>query len=356
VLTFLLVLVVFSVLIIVHELGHMFAAKRLGVKVEKFSLGFGKRLFGVTKGGTEYAVSVVPLGGYVKMAGDNAAEAKGAPDEFLSKSVFKRFLIIIAGSVTNYIFAFLLFVLVFAIGFPTATSRVGKILPDYPAATSGLREGDLILEVQDKKVEYWPDLVAIVEKGTTGVPLLMKVERGGKTVKLEIVPKVVSGKNIFGQEMTVGKIGILPDSNVVLIKHDIRDSVVLGGQKLLELTGLTYKGLWFIVTGGMPIKDAVSGPVGIAVHIGQAAKAGIVALLFTMAYISMALAVFNLLPIPVLDGGHVLFLIIEKLKGKPVSAKTQDTISQVVLYLLVAFLLFVSWNDAQRWIIPIFKK
>ena len=354
-LTFLVVLFVFSILIIVHELGHLFAAKCVGVKVEKFSLGFGKKIFGIKRKDTEYVISVFPFGGYVKLAGDNPAECKGAPDEFFSKNPLRRFFIIVAGSFTNYIFAFLLFIAIFMIGFPTLTTEVGKILSNYPAATSGLKEGDTIVEINKTKVEYWNDLVSIVEKQINAEPLDVTVERGKRLVKLEIVPKVIKGKNIFGQDISVGKIGIMPQNKIILVRHNILESVIMAGEKLLGFTAVTYKGLWLIITGGIPFKESVSGPIGIAVIIGQAAKAGMVSVLVTMAYINVALAIFNLLPIPVLDGGHVIFLMIEKLRGRPVSPRTQEIVSQVALYILIAIVVFASWNDINRFF-PFFKK
>ena len=354
-LTFLVVIIVFSVLILVHELGHMFAAKRMGVKVEMFSLGMGKKLFGKKIGDTEYIISAFPLGGYVKMAGDELTGKKGAANEFYSKSPLKRFVIIVAGPLTNYIFAFILFAIVFIMGVPMLTTKVGAILPDYPAGMSGIRVGDEITQIDGEKVEYWNELVAIVQRDTAGLPLDFEVERDSKTVHFKITPKVSSRKNIFGEEVSVGMIGISPKESIVFVKHTPFEAVTLGGKRLLELTAITYKGLWRIITGGISFKESVSGPIGIAKVIGDAARAGIVSVLATMAYINMALAIFNLLPIPVLDGGHIIFLIIEKLKGRPVSAHVQEMASQIALYALIALMLFASWNDISR-LLPFFNK
>ncbi|MCQ9207506.1 MAG: RIP metalloprotease RseP [Omnitrophica bacterium] len=347
-LTALFVFIVFSILIIVHELGHMFVAKKVGVGVEKFSLGFGRKLFSVNRGGTEYIMSIFPFGGYVKLAGDNPLECKGAPEEFFSKSVFKRFLIIVSGPVTNYIFAFLIFTAIFIIGVPTRTTTVGRLLPDYPAETHGIREGDRIFEIEGKKVEYWDDLVAIVRKNVAEVPLRFKIERQGKVLDFDIAPKVIKTKNIFKQETRIGMIGIAPREEIVLVRHNLFEAVYLGGERLITLSAVTCKGLWLLVTGGLPVRESVTGPIGIAFLIGKAAKLGILHLLVLMAHINVALAIFNLLPFPILDGGHIAFLVIEKLRGKPVSLKTQEIVGQVALYALIAFALFVSWNDITK--------
>ncbi|OGW75079.1 MAG: RIP metalloprotease RseP [Omnitrophica bacterium RBG_13_46_9] len=347
-LTILVVVAVFSILVLVHELGHMFAAKKLGVKVEKFSLGFGKKLFGIKRGETEYVVSVCPFGGYVKLAGDNPAECQGTAEEFYSKSFFARFLIITAGPLTNYFFAFILFIVIFIMGVPSFTAKVDRLLPGYPAVTSGLREGDSIFEVGGKGIEYWDDLVAIVQKSTTGAPLEFKVTRGEEILTFKIPPKVVKTKNIFGQETMIGMIGISPRKEIVLVRHGLLEAIALGGKRTVMLTTLTYKGLWLLITGGMPLKESVAGPIGIAFLIGQAAKLGFIYLLSIMAHINVALAVFNLLPIPILDGGHILFLAIERLRGRPVSPRAQEMVGQIALYILIAFALFISWNDITR--------
>ena len=355
VLTLFATLVVFSILIVVHELGHMIAAKKVGIRVEKFSLGFGKKLFGIKKGDTEYVISMFPLGGYVKLAGDNLEECKGAKDEFFSKSILKRFVVIVSGAITNYIFAFLLLSIVFVAGTPLLTNKVGELIPDYPAKASGIKVNDVIVEIKGEKVEYWEDLLGIVREETSGTPLDFKVKRGKRILNFKITPKVVRAKNIFNQENSIGLIGIRPKEEIAFVRHNPLEALYLGGRRLLTLTGLTYKGLWFLITGGLPAKDSMAGPVGIAFLIGDAARMGIIPLLILMAHINLALAVFNLLPFPILDGGHVLFLIIEKIKGKPLSAKTQEIVTQIAFYMLMALVVFVTWNDIARRL-PFFKK
>ena len=146
-------------------------------------------------------------------------------------------------------------------------------------------------------------------------------------------------------------IGIAPQEEVVFVKHNLFEAAFLGGERLLMLVGLTYKGVWLLITGGLPVRESVTGPIGIAFLIGQAAKLGFVHLLGIMAHINIALAVFNLLPFPILDGGHIMFLGIEKVRGKAVSPRVQDTIGQVALYILLAFAVFISWNDITKFFI-----
>ncbi|MGB2600597.1 MAG: RIP metalloprotease RseP [Candidatus Omnitrophota bacterium] len=346
-LTVIVVLAVFSVLILIHEAGHLITAKKFGINVEVFSLGMGKRLWGIQKGGTDYRVSIIPFGGYIKMSGEDPSESQGREDEFVTKPVGHRFWVIASGAITNYIFAFVLFWIIFMIGIPTLSNEVGQVLKDYPAKKAGIEVGDQILSINGEKIEYWDDIVeAIKEKSDKGaVSLDLEVLRGARRMDIKVTPDISTVKNIFGQTISRPMIGIAPQNKILSVAYDPLRAMYHGGKRLLFLTGMTYKGIWLLITGGMPVKASVSGPIGIAHLMGQAARLGIVPLLIITAHVSMALAIFNLLPFPVLDGGHIIFLAIEKVRGKPLSLKVQEVVTQIALVMLIAFALFVSWQD-----------
>ena len=345
-LTAIIVLVVFSILIILHEMGHLLAAKKFGIGVEVFSLGMGKRLFGRKIGETDYRISLIPFGGYIKMAGEDPGEVSGKDNELPSKPVGQRFWVMASGAFTNYIFAFILFSIIFMIGVPTLSNEIGQILKGYPAEKAGMKVGDQILSIDDKKVEYWDDIVArIKEESAAKESLRFELLRDNKVISIDIKPHISQVTNIFGQTISRPMIGIAPKDKILSVSYDPPRAVFYGGKRLLALTGMTYKGIWLLVTGGMPIKTSISGPIGIAHLMAQAARLGFVPLLIITAHISMALAIFNLLPFPVLDGGHIVFLAIEKVRGRPLSVKTQEVITQAALVLLIAFALFVSWHD-----------
>ncbi|MFH1665287.1 MAG: RIP metalloprotease RseP [Candidatus Omnitrophota bacterium] len=347
--TLIIIFIVFGVLIVIHELGHLVAAKRAGIAVEAFSLGMGRRLFGVKIGETDYRVSMIPFGGFCQMAGEDPGSAKGKEYEFGSKPVGYRFWVVAAGSITNYIFAFILFSVIFMIGVPTLMPEVGEVLKGYPAETSGIEAGDKILTVNGRKMEYWDDIVDAISKGSAGgAALEMEIKRGNGIINVDVKPDILKVTNIFGQTISRPMIGIAPRSEVIPVSYNPLQAVYQGGKRLLVLTGMTYKGIWLIVTGGMPLKTSVSGPIGIGRMIGQAAQMGFVPLLIITAHISMALAVFNLLPFPVLDGGHIIFLAAEKLRGKPLSLKVQEFVTQIALVMLISFAVFISWQDIKK--------
>ncbi|MGB3114461.1 MAG: site-2 protease family protein [Candidatus Omnitrophota bacterium] len=355
-LTAVIVIVVFSVLILVHEAGHLIAAKKAGIGVKVFSLGFGKRLWGKELGGTDYRISLLPFGGYIKMAGEDPTEATGRKDELYSKPPGSRFWVMVAGALTNYVFAFILFSIIFMIGVPTLTNEIGQVLNGYPAQEAGIQMGDKILSINEKEIKYWDDVIDSIKKESAGgAALNVELERRKRVFSIKVKPQIYTVTNIFGQTISRPMLGIAPVNRVLPVRYDPFRAVYHGGKRLLVLTGMTYKGIWLLLTGGLPVKKSVTGPVGIIHLIGQAANLGVVPLMIITAHVSMALAIFNLLPFPPLDGGHVIFLGLEKLRGRPISHKVQENITNVAFLILIAFVLFVTWQDILKFT-PLGKK
>ena len=355
-LTAIIVLIVFSVLILIHETGHLVAAKRTGVRVEAFSLGFGKRLFGVKIGGTDYRISLLPFGGYIKMAGEDPSEVVGEEGELSSKPVGKRFWVMASGAFTNYIFAFILFSIVFMVGAPTLSNEVGEVLKGYPAENAGIKIGDKITSINEIETQYWEGIVETIKKKSDPEEALkIQIERDNKKLLIKVKPDISTVVNIFGQTISRPVIGIAPKNQILSVSYTPLEALYFGGKRLIVLSGMTYKGIWLLITGGMPIKTSVSGPIGIARLMSQAAQLGIIPLLLITAHVSMALAIFNLLPFPVLDGGHIIFLLFEKIKGRPLSIKVQEVITQAAVIILITFVVMVSWNDIVKFT-PIGKK
>jgi len=352
---------VLSVLIIAHEFGHFIAAKRSGVKVEKFSLGFGPKLLGLKRGDTEYMICAVPLGGYIKMAGDSFEEKiTGQSWEFFSKSPGVRARIIFAGPLLNYILGFLLFCLVFMVGNPMVTSKVGELLDGYPAKAYGIQKGDRIIAIDGKKIDYWENLIDVVHNKTEG-EMDLTIKRGDSVLFLKITPKVEEKKDIFGSTRKIALLGVIPSDEVVTVKYDPLSAVYLAAKKVLLLTQMTFKALFYIIIGKMSVKESVTGPVGIFILTGKAAELGFIYLLQMMAILSTSLAIFNVLPIPVLDGGHMLFIVIEKLRRKAVSPRVQEITNQAGMYVLIGLMFLVFYSDFAKFgifdkIFGIFKK
>jgi regulator of sigma E protease len=280
------------------------------------------------------------------MAGEDPSEATGEEGELYSKPPGRRFWVMVAGSLTNYVFAFLLFSVIFMIGVPTLSNEIGQVLKEYPAEKAGIKVGDTILSINAQKTVYWDDIVDAIKKGSVGAAILeIEVERDERIFMIRVKPTISEVTNIFGQTISRPMLGIAPRDKILPVSYDPVRAIYHGGKRLLILTGMTYKGLWLLMTGGLPVKQSVTGPIGIMHLIGQAAHMGIVPLLIITAHVSMALAIFNLLPFPVLDGGHVVFLALEKLRGRPLAPKVQENITNVAFILLMTLILFVTWQD-----------
>ncbi len=348
-------LAVLSILVIVHEWGHYITAKLLGVKVEKFSMGFGKKLFSRMHNGTEFMVCAIPLGGYVKMAGDERASCAGNKEEFFSHPVRDRALIVLMGPIINFLFAYICFYLVCIAGYPTLLPKVGKIMAGYPAQVAGFQIEDRVVQIDEKPITSWEDLQQYVAHSSG--PLKFLILRNGEKMAVGVIPQERVVKNLFGKEEKVRLIGVSPKDEVTLMRYGIGESFGKAAELLIKNITLTLQGLYYVVTGVMPAKEALGGPIRIFGFIRDAATMGFSYLVFVMAIISLNLAIFNLFPIPVLDGGHLFFFAIEGIRKKPISLKVEDLLTKVGLSLLMCLMIFVLYNDVMEvgWIDSIKK-
>lgn len=339
-------LLVIGPLIFIHELGHFLVAKWCGVRVERFSLGFPPRLFGFKRGGTDYCVSAVPLGGYVKMAGENPEEeTHGAPDEYTSKSAGARALIIIAGPLMNYLLAFALYVGVIFVGgdlkVVDSGLRVGEMTTDWPAEAAGLETGDRILAIDGQPVADFEALKDYIGP-REGTEIALSVERGTDTLTLALTPR---GAEDPQSGVTEGKIGIYPLTAFEPV--GLWSALQAGVQATWQNTRMVGNFFFRFVSGRESPRN-IGGPLFIASIAGQVAEQGWRYFLGFMAILSINLAILNILPIPALDGGQLMFILIERIKGKPLSLRQRIAVQQVGLAFLLVLIIFVTINDIVR--------
>jgi regulator of sigma E protease len=343
-------IIVLGVLIAIHEYGHFLACRSTGVNVEKFSIGFGPEILKWTgKSGTEYVIALFPLGGFVKPAGEQFSDVEGGEPkkgDYLAASLSARILIVCAGVIMNYLLAFVIFSGIFMIGRPVPGTTIGSFVEGYPAAQSELREGDRVLQVNSENVTTWKELTDIFKKSDLEKFELLVVRDGSeKPQTISIQPKVEIVKDVFGKEVNVRRIGIIPNPEAnEFEKYSFGEAIVHSFKTVWTMSMMTHKAMFYLVTGRLSM-DAISGPVGIIAMTGDAAKLGLPYLLQLMATLSVSLAVLNLLPVPALDGGHLLFLIIEGIRKKPVSFKLQERFTQLGFSLLLLLMVFLVYND-----------
>jgi regulator of sigma E protease len=433
--SFLAIVFVFGLLVVIHELGHFLAAKWMGVRVERFSIGFPPRLFGKKIGDTDYCISAIPLGGYVKLSGmiDESmdGELTGADHEFSSKPVWKRIIIITAGVVMNFILAILILTIVsfskgevvypsteigeigergiaerigFQIGDKITAiegvdintwndiqiqfikhlndditfdvlrgdekitllykqewfseknaevldigwvplAKVGEVKSDSPAERAGFQWGDEIRRINGFTVQNWTEMTRII-KENPGNNITIDYIREGKFNSVDIIPETFSEKDSEGNEISVGRIGIYfyyETYDISLFK-----AVENGFTNTFALIGLNMRGLWWVITGTKSASDVIGGPIMIAKLAQDAAEVGWDRLWNLIAALSAILAFFNILPIPALDGGHLVFLILEGVLGKPISTRTKLVVQQIGMAILLTLIVLIVYIDIRR--------
>jgi regulator of sigma E protease len=462
---------IFAILVVVHETGHFLVAKRLGVRVLRFSIGYPPRIFGIRRGETDYALGATPLGGYVRMLGDEIAEEpapdalksylgeivldligaakstgwlkshsqnnsggvnagtnvdlenlKGIaatlaepvsipsgertlsnPEEHLERTPtavlgrdlkaierlllehiheygslqraidtlvqtrpaalledFKarafptqrlstRFAIVLAGPLANMLFAPLLMIVVFMIGIPTLLPVVGKVRQDMPAFTAGLRPGDRVIEVNGKPIKSWDGLSEAV-KASGGAPLHLSITHSGERASssLIVVPKRLPEETVYGNKLPTWIIGVSPRGDKLTLRYGPLAAIRTGSVQTAQLFASLCVGIAKIFEGATPVREALGGPIMIAQMAGKEAHQGFADVALFTIMLSLELGIINLLPVPLLDGGHLLFFAIEGIRGKPMQLQHREIAMQVGLFLLVVLMAFVILNDISR--------
>jgi regulator of sigma E protease len=337
------VVLAFGIVIFVHEFGHFIVAKKTGVKVERFSFGLGPEMIGFQWGETRYCLAWIPLGGEVRMAGempkDEAAPAPKDPREFFALPWYRRIPIVVAGPAMNYVLAFVLFsvvAFVWGVAVPTSEPVVGDVAEGFPAAAAGVQPGDRILSIDGAAAADWKSVADKIH-ASAGKTLTLQLKRGDKTVPVKVVP-------VEDKAGARGLIGVTPAT--VHQSLSVFDSMTRGAQQTWGWTRMT---LGYIADRiRLHEKVELSGPVGIATVVAKAAKSGPMDYLLLIALISVGVGLFNIFPIPMLDGGHMAFYIWEGIFRKPLNRRVMDLANTVGLAALLSIFLFATYNDIQR--------
>lgn len=346
---FLSAIILLGILIFVHELGHFLFAKLMKVKVLKFSLGFGPKVVGKKYGETEYQISSVPLGGYVKMLGEEPGEElpeEEKPRAYNHQHVWKRFLIVFSGPAFNILFAAFLFIVILASGVPTLYPDVGEVMEDSPALEAGLAKGDRIVKINGQEVTEWSEMTEIIH-GSPGSSLDFIIRRDGKEMAFTITPERKTVTDIFGEEKEIGLIGIKPSGEQFTKRYALPEAVSMGINRTIEVSVLTVMAIVKLIQRIIPA-ETLGGPILIVQMAGEQASQGALNFFMFMAIISINLGIINLLPIPVLDGGHVLFLAIEAVRKRPLSERTMAIAQRVGLAFILTVMAFALYNDIVR--------
>ena len=349
-----------SVVVFFHELGHFLVARWCGVRVRVFSVGFGPELVGFNdRHGTRWKISAIPLGGYVKFFGDeNAASVPDQevlegmnPEErrhsFFHQPVASRAAIVAAGPIANFILAIMLFAGIFTLyGNPSTAARVDAVQPDSAAAQAGIQAGDVVLSIEGRRIDNFSDMQRIVS-ANAGRTLEFKIDRGGAPITLMATPALKQGKDGFGNKFCQAVLGVSRSTTPENIKTETVDpftAVWLGVVKTWFIVDRTFSYLTGVFAG-RECADQLGGPIRIAQISGQVATLGFVPILELIAMLSVSIGLLNLFPVPLLDGGHLLFYAIEAVRGRPLSERAQEVGFRIGLALVLMLMIFATFND-----------
>ena len=341
-------LLILSFLIFFHELGHFSIAKLFGVKVEVFSIGFGKKLLCKLYKGTNYCLSAIPLGGYVQMKGQDDLDPSKVSydkDSYNAKTPYQRIAILFAGPFANFLLAFFLYIAIGNIGVHKLTPEIGKVYPNSAAFKAKLHKGDKIISINDIKIESWDDLKSAIENSNDR--LILTIKRKNRIFKKLVMPKIEKTKNIFGEEVERKIIGILPLGNSYIKKYTFFESIPFAINETIRASKFIITGIEKMIEGVVPAKE-MGGVISIVKITSQAATNGIVALLGLTALISVNLGILNLLPIPALDGGHIMFNIYEIITKKAPGEKALYRLTYAGWAILLTLMIFSTYNDLVR--------
>lgn len=329
-LTFLLTILLFSVMVIPHEFGHFAAAKLSGIKVNEFSVGMGPKIFQKQGNETKYSIRIFPIGGFCAMEGED--EESDNPRAFNNVSTLKKIFVLSSGAIMNILVALLLMIITVQI-IGTPTNVVGSIEKNSPAELAGLRAGDRIVELDNKEINSWEDFVQEM-RTKESKQIEIGVERKGNYKEFIINPIYKDGRQVIGVTSKPA--------------HNLFKSAIYGSKSTWQINSAMYSGLYKMLTGKVNFKKNVAGPIGIISLVGKTSKEGFISFIYLAVIISINLAVINMLPFPALDGGRILFTLIRKITGNAISDELEGKIHLAGFAILIALLIFVTWNDILR--------
>jgi regulator of sigma E protease len=342
-------IIVISFLIFFHELGHFLAARYFGVSVQKFSIGFGKKIYSKVIGETEYMIAMIPLGGYVQMKGQDDLDplkTSDDPDSYNTKKPWQKIIILLAGPFANFLIAFVLFLILAVFGAIKLAPMIGEVVPNSPAHASGLLKGDKIVQINRTEIKSWSDLSRAIKESEGTLQLI--VERDSSLKRIVITPQIRELKNIFGESIQKRAIGVAPSGERVTIYYtNPIDALSYALNETYQASKMILQGIQKMIAGIISI-DNVGGIISIVQITSQASQAGILALLTFTALLSVNLGVLNLLPIPALDGGHIIFNLYEMLFKQEPSEKVFYYLTISGWGILIGLMTLGIYNDINR--------